>query len=49
MQWLFKYPSILVWADKIVIPESIWSTISSEAGRSNLKENTKPLSGSVSI
>lgn len=30
MNWLLRYPSILVWADKIFIPESIWSDATTE-------------------
>lgn len=28
--WLLHYPSILVWADKLLIPEVIWDLVSSE-------------------
>jgi hypothetical protein len=28
MDWLLRYPSVLVWADKILIPEGIWQVAS---------------------
>lgn len=29
LEWLLRYPSILVWADKLIIPESVWQEASS--------------------
>lgn len=27
-EWLIRYPSILLWADKILVPDTIWDTVS---------------------
>lgn len=28
MEWLLRYPSVLLWADRILVPESIWEIVS---------------------
>jgi len=37
-EWLWKYPSVLIWADKILITEGIWSVISNGKIPNTLKE-----------
>ena len=39
--WLFNYPSVLVWTDKIVLSEKIWNTISSGEFEPQQPEVTK--------
>ncbi len=42
LEWLLRYPSILIWADKILVTGAIWDTISShKAGGAESPEMAK--------
>lgn len=42
-EWLIRYPSVLLWADKILIADTIWDTVSYEEYPLESKELAKSL------
>jgi len=43
LNWLIQYPSVLLWSDKIIVPNTIWEVISEEKYPSNNAEIRKSL------